>query len=264
MSDARRDAMRELVPGYALGALTAEETRAFEAALRGSPELEQELAEYREVAGLLALDAAETPAPDVRQRMMERVRQPEPGSGLPRPGVRPLTPRRSVTPTLVGMGLAASILLAAGFYLQIQELELRLAQADSASAALGRRLAEREATLNAILEPGVQLTTLTTTGAAAPIVQVFWNRATHKVTLHSFRLPPAPSGRIYQLWLMRRGANPIASRLFDTEPDGHGLAENIDVPAGEPIVGFAVSVEPAGGSEQPTTTPILFANAASD
>jgi hypothetical protein len=63
---------------------------------------------------------------------------------------------------------------------------------------------------------------------------------------------------------MRRGANPIASRLFDTEPDGHGLAENIDVPAGEAIVGFAVSVEPAGGSEQPTTTPILFANAASD
>jgi anti-sigma-K factor RskA len=264
MSDASRDAMRDLVPGYALGALTAEETRAFEAALRGSPELEQELAEYREVAGLLALDAAQAPAPDVRRRVMERVRDPMAGPGVPRAGVRPTAPRRSVTPALVAMGLAASILLAAGFYLKVQELELRLARADSASTALGRRLAEREATLDAILEPGVQLTTLTTTGAEPPIVQVFWNRATHKVTLHSFRLPPAPSGRVYQLWLMRRGANPIASRLFDTEVDGHGLAENIDVPAGEPIVGFAVSVEPAGGSEQPTTTPILVANAASD
>jgi anti-sigma-K factor RskA len=263
MSDASRDTMRELVPGYVLGALTPEETRAFEAALRGSPELEQELAEYREVAGLLALGTAQKPGPDVRRRLMERVRPTMAGEGSPRAGVPPIA-RRSITPALVGMGLAASILLAAGFYLKVQELELRLAQADSAAMALGRRLAQREATLNAILEPGVQLTTLTTTGAQPPIVQVFWNRATHKVTLHSFRLPPAPSGRMYQLWLMRRGANPIASRLFDTEPDGHGLAENIDVPAGEAIVGFAVSVEPAGGSEQPTTAPILFANAVSD
>lgn len=264
MSDASRDAMRDLVPGYALGALTAEETRAFEAALRASPELEQELAEYREVAGLLALDAAQAPAPEVRRRVMERVREPVARPGVPAVGARPIAPRRSVTPVLVGMGLAASILLAAGFYLKVQELELRLAQADSASTLLGRRLAEREATLNAILEPGVQLTTLTATGTTPPIVQIFWNRATNKATLHAFRLPRAPSGRIYQLWLMRRGATPIASRLFDTEPDGHGLAERIDMPAGETIVGFAVSLEPAGGSEQPTTTPILFANAASD
>jgi anti-sigma-K factor RskA len=265
MSDASRDTMRELVPGYALGALTSEETRAFESALHGSPELEQELAEYREVMGLLAAGAAQAPGPGVRQRVMERVRAlPAAESRPPGAQVRPLTPRRSITPTLVGMGLAASILLAAGLYLKVQELELRLAQADSASAALGQRLAQREATLNAILEPGVQLTTLTATGTEPPIVQVFWNRATHKVTLHSFRLPPAPSGRTYQLWLMRRGANPLPSQLFDTEPDGHGLAENIDVPAGESIVGFAVSIEPASGSEQPTTAPILFANAASE
>jgi anti-sigma-K factor RskA len=155
MSDASRDPMRELVPGYVLGALTAEERRAFEAALRGSPELEHELAEYREVAGLLALDTAQTPDPDVRRRLMERVSSPAAGGPSPRGGVPPLA-RRSITPVLVGLGLAASILLAAGFFLKVQELELRLAQADSASTALVRRLAQREATLNAILEPGVQ------------------------------------------------------------------------------------------------------------
>jgi len=264
MSDATRDTMRELVPGYALGALTSEETRAFEAALARSPELERELAEYREVSGLLALGAAQAPGPEVRRRLMERVRALAAKPGSPRAVVAPVGRRRSITPTLVGMGMAASILLSAGLYLKVQELELRLVNADSAATALNERLVRREATLNALLEPGIQLTTLTATGAAPPIVQIFWNRATHKVTLHSFRLPPAPSGRVYQLWLMRAGANPIASRLFDTEPDGHGLAENIDVPAGEAIVGFAISVEPSGGSEQPTTAPILFANAASD
>ena len=263
MSDASQDTMRDLVPGYALGALSPEETRAFEAALAASPELAAELAEYREVMGLLAHEAAGTPGPALKARLMERVRT----STAPRLASRPaalMPPGRGITPTLVGLGLAASILMAAGLYLKTKELELRLASADSASAALSERLAGREATLNAILAPGVQLTTLTATGDQPPVVQVFWDRRQQKAVLHTFRLPPAPSGRVYQLWLMRKGATPIASRVFNTETDGHLLAENIQVPAGEPIVGFAISVEPAGGSPQPTTTPILFANAASE
>ena len=40
-----------------------------------------------------------------------------------------------------------------------------------------QRLTEREATLNAILEPGVQLFQLTASGDPEPGIQLFWNRA---------------------------------------------------------------------------------------
>jgi Anti-sigma-K factor rskA. len=57
---------------------------------------------------------------------------------------------------------------------------------------------------------------------------------------------------------MPKSGNPIASRTFNTESDGHALVESVDVPEGEIIAGFAVSVEPEGGSPQPTSAPILY------
>jgi len=57
---------------------------------------------------------------------------------------------------------------------------------------------------------------------------------------------------------MPKKGNPIASQTFNTEADGHGLVTSVNVPAGEEISGFALTIEPAGGSPQPTTTPILY------
>ena len=53
MSEATPE-MRDLAPAYALGALSPEEARAFEAALAKSPELQREVAEYRELNAVLA------------------------------------------------------------------------------------------------------------------------------------------------------------------------------------------------------------------
>ena len=47
--------IRDLAAAYALGALSPEETRAFEAYLAGSPEARQDVAELRETAALLAV-----------------------------------------------------------------------------------------------------------------------------------------------------------------------------------------------------------------
>ncbi|MBK8005440.1 MAG: hypothetical protein IPK12_16335, partial [Gemmatimonadetes bacterium] len=43
----------------------------------------------------------------------------------------------------------------------------------------------------------------------------------------------------------------------NTEPSGHGMVEQIPVPAGVELVAAAVTDEPAGGSPQPTTTPLV-------
>ena len=55
MSHPEQETLQDLAAAYALGALSPEEARRFEAFLAGSPEAQREVAEYREVAALLAL-----------------------------------------------------------------------------------------------------------------------------------------------------------------------------------------------------------------
>ena len=59
----------------------------------------------------------------------------------------------------------------------------------------------------------------------------------------------APQDRVYQLWRIENG-QPVSAGVFD----GQGIVIP-RVQAGQTV---AVSVEPAGGSDQPTTTPILI------
>ncbi len=67
-------------------------------------------------------------------------------------------------------------------------------------------------------------------------------------------LPPLPSGKVYELWLMAPGSNRPAGLL--PAPSGGRTAPVLAVglAAGDRA---GVTVEPAGGSAQPTTTPIL-------
>ncbi len=68
--------MKDLAAAYALGALDPAEARAFEAFLATSPEARREVAEFREVATLLATTTAGAgpgPSSDLRDRMLARV-----------------------------------------------------------------------------------------------------------------------------------------------------------------------------------------------
>lgn len=258
MSGATPESMRDLVAGYALGALTPEETRAFEAALSSSPDLRQELQEHRELGAVLALAEEAPPPPELKARLRERIDQAKRGSLSGRPGSVPSpVPVRSFTPIVMGVGLAAAVLVAVGLSVKVGSLNDTIRVRDSLLAAREQRLSEREATLNAILEPGVQLVTMVATGEAPPVAQVFFDPTRGRAIVHTFRLKPAPAGRAYQLWLLPKAGNPIASRVFNTEADGHGLEQSIQVPVSGDIAGFALTEEPAGGSPQPTSTPFL-------
>ena len=260
MSDTPQDSMRDLAPAYAIGALSPEEARAFEAALAGSPELQRDVAEYRELGALLAVGAEQAPPAGLKARLLEQVRagQPlpfRPGPAGQRSSIQTAT-RRSLLPML-SLGFAAAAILAAGLGFQVMSLGNTLRARDSTLAERESRLREREATLDALLQPGVSLTTLTATGQTPPVVQVYWDRIRHTAILHTLRLPPAPAGRTYQLWLLPKAGKPIPSRLFNTEAAGRQLVTDIPVPADQNVAGFALTLEPAGGSPQPTSTPIV-------
>jgi anti-sigma-K factor RskA len=67
------------------------------------------------------------------------------------------------------------------------------------------------------------------------------------------------AGRVYQVWLVRKGStDPLpAGALFDVDDGGRGAAA---VPADlADVTAVLVSEEPAGGSPQPTSAPIVQA-----
>lgn len=268
MSTPDESSLRDLAAAYALGALSPEETRAFESYLATSAEARQEVAELRETAALLALGGpVAEPSPDLRARVLEVVSASKLRS-LPSSPTS-LVPGRRTSPVLWG-ALAASLLIAVGFGLRATRLgdELTHQRADLAArdstiaeqarslAAQGRRLAATDSTLASLLSPGVQLVQLTASGDPDPQIQLFWDRRHNTAVLHASRLRPVAAGRTYQLWFIKDG-KPVPSITFNVAAAGEALVPQVAVPSEGRISAAAVTDEPAGGSPQPTT-PILL------
>lgn len=72
------------------------------------------------------------------------------------------------------------------------------------------------------------------------------------ITMHG--MAPPPAGRVYQAWTLARGAQRMTPSLTFA-PEG-GVAVLRLPQSATNVVAVAVSMEPAGGSQQPTTKPI--------
>jgi anti-sigma-K factor RskA len=71
------------------------------------------------------------------------------------------------------------------------------------------------------------------------------------------KLPQLANGKIFELWLVPAKGNPQAAGLF--VPNSQGISVNVLAQSIEPaqFAAVAVSVEPNGGSPQPTSKPII-------
>ncbi len=66
-------------------------------------------------------------------------------------------------------------------------------------------------------------------------------------------LPPAPAGKTYQAWYIIDG-RPVSAGLLSADANGFGVTS---ISATNNAQVIALTIEPAGGSEQPTTDPVL-------
>jgi hypothetical protein len=112
-------------------------------------------------------------------------------------------------------------------------------------------LVVRESTMNRIFEPGVELFQLTASGDPDPHIQLFWDRIRNRAVVHASGLHQLDPGKAYQLWFIQDG-KPVPSVTFKPEPTGHARVEPVDVPSGGDLSAAAVTIEPEGGSQQPT------------
>jgi anti-sigma-K factor RskA len=253
MSHPEPQSPQDLAAAYALDALTPEEARQFEAFLATSSEAQREVAEFRDVAALLALAGSERAmGSDLRDRVLARIGA-EKGRRIP---VSPSRSPGTQLPPAISGALAASLIAAVGLGAALLSLQGNVTRLEQTLAERQQQLVAREATLNAILEPGVELYQLTASGDPDPGIQLFWDRERNSAIVHGFRLKPVPQGRAYQLWFIRDG-KPVPSVTFKPESTGHAKVEQVPVPADGKVSAAAITVEPETGSQQPTS-PILL------
>jgi anti-sigma-K factor RskA len=248
---------------YALDALDGGERAQFEAHLAGCRECQQEVAAYREVAGALAYAAPAIVIPRsdaLRDRILSEARQVRPIAPAPRPVPTPAPvggPRGSRVPWLVaGASLAAALVFA---FVYRGERERNAALASEIAAARAT-LARDDSTLAAFVGPEVHVVSLTAASEQKPAMRVFWNHTRHMFVVTALGMPPAPAGKTYQLWAIRKGKPPMSMGTFDADSSGPTtltLRVPQEITAGGLIDDCALTVAPLGGSPQPTETPRL-------
>ncbi len=241
MSTMDHSRFEELKDAFVLGALADEERREFEEYLASHPERRAEIEELSTVAGLLALSPEEhEPPPELRTRIMEAV-----GAEADRPHES----RRSVLAwigellSVRNLALGAATMLVIGLFSwsmllrgEVEDLQGRLQSLQSQPQ--GPQMVELEGA-------GTQQ------GARAEVVTLEGDRAVLVVE----DMPPVPEGKTYQIWVIEEDV-PKPSGLFKPEQDS--VAAVVEHPVGGGDV-IAVTVEPEGGSPQPTTEPMLAA-----
>jgi anti-sigma-K factor RskA len=225
-------ALQELAAGYALDALDEDERERFEAHLRECNECSSTVRELRETAAMLAY-TAEAPAPPdaLRERLLDEARRER-----PQQSVVVLRPRRALAITAVAAAVAAAAAIGLGIW--AATLSSSLDSERSARAAEARAaaiLADVDAARVPIANRG-QVVRLPN-GDAVMVVR---------------NLPSAPPGKTYEAWVID-GGKPVRAGLFEGGGQQIVLLEQ-PVRSGATV---AVTLEPDGGSDQPTGD-ILF------
>lgn len=169
------------------------------------------------------------------------------------------------------LGIAAALVLAAflgwdGVRLRgrIADLTRELDQARAAVAASESRMAmiqrssdRTQSALAVLTAPDVARIDLAgQPGAPKASGRAYWSRARGMV-FSAAALPPPPSGRTYQVWVVTSAPAPISAGLVAPDDAGHVdvvFATPQDIP--QPVA-VAVTLEPSGGVPSPTGPKVL-------
>jgi anti-sigma-K factor RskA len=256
------DQFRELIEGYALGALDASERAALEAHLAvGCPECAKALEEARFLVSQLAyLAPPAEPSDMLKARLMRTVRAEQ---STARPTTAPS--RGASIPYWLWAGVAALLLLSAystwdarRLQKEVQEVKARAAAELKHRRQLEQELTEAKHEAWILTDPSSKKIDIMPNDKEMPMLQATWHPELG-IYITGQKMPMPKGNKVLQLWLIpkTKGAKPMPSHTF--WPDANGkIREMVDDP---PEVmaqtkALAITEEPAGGSQQPTSTPM--------
>jgi anti-sigma-K factor RskA len=232
---------RENIPAYALGALDAEDVAALESHLQTCASCRTELAEYRAVSdSLLTAIPPQQPPRALRQRLQAQL-----------PSARKAQrPRFAWSFGQVALGIALIVLLAmnAISLTQIQALQ-------NQQAELLNQMHTDQTTLAMLSYPNTQTILIAGDHVTGTLLL---NKEHSTAALITWNLPALAETQTYQIWLIEPNGHRVSAGLF--RPKGDRAYTTKIIYSHESLsnfIGVGVTVEPAGGSDQPTGTRIF-------
>jgi anti-sigma-K factor RskA len=240
--------LHTLTGAYALHALADDERERFERHAADCADCAQEVRELTAAAARLGLALTAEPGPALKDQVMRRitvVRQESPRTiALPAPravGVRLRRPAR--------WALAAALAAAASLGGTAVWQHQRAQDAQEQARQTERRTDEVAAVLAA---PDAKSRTATLAGGASGTVVV--SRSRDQAVFIAARMAKPPSGKVYQLWFDDAGTMRSAG-LMDPGRTTEAVLMKGSVDGAS---GMGITVEPAGGSAEPTSDPLAL------
>ena len=239
--------VHELSGAYALDALDDAERERFERHLQRCPACADDVRRMTSTATAMAMAVAAEPPPGLKERVL--------AAAATTPQLPPLAPAAAARRRhgrrlarsdwfprlalgLAAAGVAAAVALAVVTVSTQNRLNTVQAQNQQITAVLSA--------------PDAQIATGTSsTGGTATVVLSY---AEQKMIFTSSGLPALPNAKVYELWLLSTGSARPAG-LLPRPTDGKTTPVLAAGLTSADKVG--VTVEPAGGTSSPTTTPIL-------
>ena len=264
-----RHAQLELCIPYVFGRLNPGNRKQFEAHLAsGCEQCRVELSGLYEATALLPLLLRqEAPPAGLRQRILGRLSSKKPEQRRTERTERPEgTQQQSqrekpVTPTLGRERpwyLYASIITGA---ILIVALIIFVNQLVGTASTQEKKIAELQGELKQLQEQAgilqgerVEMIALSGTGpGAAAYGKVLWDPAKHRAVLQTANLPMQQEGKQYQFWIQKE-KKLTSIGVFDVTAEKLNTLSTMPLPVGDAkeIEGFSVTMEPRGGSPQPT------------
>ncbi|GHD06437.1 anti-sigma factor [Zhihengliuella salsuginis] len=275
---------------WALNALEDAERAEVEAYLEENPEAAEEARSLAETATHLAAAAgAETPPPRAKRDIMAAIKQTrqlpptpqepeqEESAPAPAPTVQAAEPapaeereaeaeqeaadadvvsldafRRKQQSTRILAAAATVLLLSSGVLTgvvmvqqnELDETKTQLAQATRYQQSVGQIMTASDAKMT------------NAPSSSGGTIHLSYSTEEGMMVLASSNLPELPEGRGYELWLISEDGAAPAGML--TEQEASGDEPKILEGPMEGITHIGITVEPATGSEQPTTDPIVL------
>jgi len=230
------EAIRDLIPAYALGATDEEEQAEVEKHLKQCAECRILLADYRLLADELLYTAPPLSAPlhlttDLRRRLAQLSSHRVGKRVVARAGA------------LVALVVSVVLLFVTNLYWW------------NRTTAIEERVAVQATAIVALAEAP----TVTLQGdALAPEAHgvLYYRPEATVAILHVYRMPLVEQGKVYQVWLIRDGQRDSGG-LFTVDEAGEGT---VLITAPRPLREYkalGITVEPVGGSPGPTSPRVI-------
>ncbi|HET6352940.1 anti-sigma factor [Streptomyces sp.] len=239
--------LHTLTGAYVLHSLAPDERAEFERHLLVCSACAQEVRELAATVGKLGLAVAVTPPPALKQQVLRRIaaeRQDPPR--VARQGRSGGAHRsRRMSRFVLAACLAAAAAFGGVSFWQHQE-------AQDARQEAQRAQQRTEELASVLAAPDARVSSAKLPDGARGTVVV--SQSENKAAFLTSGLPRPPQGKVYQLWFSEGGKFRSAGLM---DPVVTNNAVLMDGPL-DAASGMGITVEPAGGSAQPTTDPLAL------